>query len=155
MKKLFFLIALSILSVTLHAKPSASDAAVEQMCAKVSKNINLLANFTQTSCTPFKEGSKFGLLLLSKDRIFDNPKAKRAYLTVLVAAAGMELNNSSGLPVEKVNFIDKELAGRQSYFTIPGRDAARLQSDVRGNRIDLNGFYDAILSSSQVLVLKK
>jgi len=154
-KLLLPLLAMLAVSGTALASSAANERAALRICAKATKNINLLADFTRTDCTPAKEAQRHSLIFVSLDPIFANPKSKKAYLIVLVGAVGAELNSSSAARIENINIMDKELGRQRTYFTIPARDAARLQEDIRTDRIDLEGFYRGILSAGKVRAVAK
>lgn len=157
MEKLISLIAATLLIVggPSYAIAGGNEGAAQRICSKAAKNINLLADFTRTDCTPAKEADSFSLIFVSLDPVFANAQSKKAYLAVLVGAVGAELNAAPKAKIINVNFMDKELGRQRTYFTISAKEAARLQREIRSDRLDVEGFYSGILASGKVRPVSK
>lgn len=147
LKILAIVVALVVGPRVASAATPADERSAQALCARALKAINTLIDFTRTDCTPSRDGGGLALIFVSLDRVFADERSKKAYLIVLVGAAGNELNASPKAPITSVSFMDKHLGLKRVYFTIPAKDAARLQKEVKADRLTIDGFYRGVLAA--------
>ena len=128
----------------------AEERAAQAICAQAAKNINTLADFTRTDCTPAKDGDALSLIFISLDPVFANERSKKAYLLVFVGAVGAALNANPKARITTASFMDKHLGQKRTYFTISAKEAARLQREIKADRLTLYGFYNGILAAGKM-----
>jgi hypothetical protein len=136
---------------------AAGNANADSICLAAWGNMNILLNPHQVSCFAANDeqnGYKT-IIFVSLDPVFAAPAAKKGWLVVLIGAVGLELNKSPRVKIRNVAFMDKELARNRTYFTIAAKDVARLQKDVKADRLDLEGLYSGILAAGQVRSVDK
>jgi hypothetical protein len=142
------------IALLLASSPSSAQSVISpaaaSICAQAASIINALADFTRTDCTPVKDGDGYGLLFVSLDAVFANEQSKKAYLLVLVGAAGAAINSAPRMKITRVTFMDKHLGRQSSYFSIPARETARLQREIKADRMTLEAFYAGILRAGAV-----
>lgn len=134
----------------LLAYTPAEERAAKAICVQASKNINTLADFTRTDCTPAKDGDALSLIFVSLDLVFASERYKKAYLVVFVGAVGAALNANPKTKIVNASFMDKHLGRQKLYFTISSKDAARLQREIKADRISLDDFYSGILAAGKL-----
>jgi hypothetical protein len=132
------------------ADTPAEERAAQSVCAQAAKNINALADFTRTDCTPVKDGDTLGLIFISADPVFANERSKKAYLLVFVGALGAAVNANPRARIATVSFMDKHLGQKRTYFTISVHEAARLQREIKADRITVDGFYNGIQVAGKI-----
>lgn len=132
----------------------AEEKVAQAICAQAVKNINILADFTRTDCTFAKDGDALGLIFISVDLVFANERSKKAYLSVLVGAAGAALNENPKARITTVSFMDKHLGQRNTYFTISAKETARLQRDIKADRLTFDSYYNGILAAGKMQAVK-
>lgn len=152
----------AIIFAALFLMPQAAGAATPiedkpawALCARALKAINTLADFTRTDCAPTRDANGVTLIFISIDRVFADERSKKAYLMVLVGAVGNELNANPKVPIAAVSFMDKHLGLQKAYFTIPAKDAARLQKEIKADRLTLDSFYSGILAAGKLQSVSK
>lgn len=59
LRSVFIALAVFLMHEICFAYTPAEERAAKSICAEASKNINILANFTRTECTPGKDGAEF------------------------------------------------------------------------------------------------
>lgn len=136
---------------------AGSNANAESICRAAWGNMNILLNPRQISCFTASEkrsGYKT-IIFVSLDPVFAIPTAKKGWLAALIGVVGMELNKSPGAKIGNIAFMDKELARDRTYFVIPSTEVARLQREVKADRLDLAGLYSGILAAGKVRSVDK
>ena len=147
------LIAVFVVPETL-AYTAAEQKAAKAICAQAVENINILANFTSTTCMFAPHGDGLGLIFVSADNIFGNESLKMPYLSVLVAAAGKAVRDNPKGRIISVGFMDSYLAKKKIYFTISAKEAVRLQREIKADRITLDSYYKGILAAGKMQAVK-
>lgn len=130
---------------------STSEAA-SSLCNNIAKNINLVADFTNTLCIPAK-GRQTGFVsftILSEKPVFGTPSEEK-WLLVAVAAAGLALNNDPSTNAEELCLSDTNLVTEGKYYVINAARAKSLQQQISGGTITLEQMSSAL---TQSLILK-
>jgi hypothetical protein len=139
-----------------QAQSKAAIKQGESACAEAVKGLNVLADFTESGCTPAKgTDGKISLIFISKHRVFDNAQRKRAYLAFLVGAAGNALNKRPNLQIDWVTAIDPELGEKRRYWRLSASDTRRLQKQIHDGAIKPDQFITEIDAKSSLQPVDK
>lgn len=150
------LVALLFLAVTQapavlgQANAAPPSRAFDDVCAAAVSGMNLLLDGIRTFCAAAE--SNRVLVLVTDAPVFDVPKVREAYLVVLAGAMGSALNESPAVRghVRSVSLMDRSLGQRRAFWTIPASTLARLQADVKADRIGLERFTAAVAAAGKI-----
>lgn len=140
------------LSVSLQQEEGSTSEAASNLGNDIAKNINLVADFTNTLCIPAK-GRQPGFVsftILSEKPVFGT-SSEQKWLLVAVAAAGLALNDDPSTNAEELCLSDTNLVTEGKYYVINAATAKSLQQQVSSGTITLEQMSSAL---TQSLILK-
>ena len=102
------------------AFPTLADPS-DTFCNTIQSQINVLADFTDTTCLPSKGGrtGTVSFLIISDKPIFSSEKRKKVWLLVSCSAAGSQLNKERSLAADELWFSDIENTRQRVAYTVP------------------------------------
>jgi hypothetical protein len=143
MRKIFVFIMVALFwFIPVVAQPVEKGEAI---CYEVQNAVNVLVDYTQTSCLPAggKDGA-FSFIVVSSQPIFLIEASKKGWLLVVVASIGKTLNEQSSVKVDELWLSDTNLMKSRIAYVFPAFLAKSLQRQVYDGQIDLEGMYTAI-----------
>lgn len=112
-------------------------------CGAAAKNINVLADFTITSCVPARSdtGPGVSFLVVGQTVFFREENRKQAWLLLVCAALGSRLNEDKKLVAHEIWLGDAALVGSRSALRIPAETCKSLQREMKADAITLPQMY--------------
>lgn len=135
----------AIFSSLAHAQSADTGEAI---CYETENATNALAHFTQTKCLPSAgKAGALSLIFISSAPVFSVESSKKAWLIVVVAAAGEILNSKPRLQADELWFSDIRSMKSHIGYVLPATLAKSLQRKVYNGDITLDAMYSSIQSS--------
>lgn len=141
-----FVLALTARAPSAYADP-ASDG--EAACFDLERKINLLADFTRTTCLPGAgtEPGTLSLILVSSEPVFSVEAAKKAWLLAAVAIVGLRFRENPAIRGGEIVFSDNALMQERMAFSLPVPLASTLQAKVASGAISLDEMWISVARS--------
>jgi hypothetical protein len=118
------------------------------LCYQIERNVNVMIDFTNTSCIPAGgKGGALSFILNSSRPVFSVEKAKMGWLLAAIAATGAVLNDNKSAPVDEILMSDIALMKQRIWYRISADTAKSLQRRVKADQIDLETMYAEISKS--------
>ncbi len=117
------------------------------ICEHIEKNINVLVDYTRTSCFPSSGNVRgaYSFIIISSKSVFSIEASKKAWLLVAVASVGDALNKDDSVKADELWLSDANLMKDRVAYVMPVGTAKSLQRQIRANQITLEAMYTQIL----------
>jgi hypothetical protein len=117
------------------------------VCKQAVSAVNVIADKNTTGCVVMSGGTE--MLLLAEKRI---PALEReGYLLTAVAAAGAAMNTAKRSAIRHVYIADRAMVRAGKVWRIDAASAARLQRDVKADRMDFEAFRVAVRAAAPLI----
>ena len=115
------------------------------VCYGVQTSTNTLVTYTETMCipSPGKEGAS-SFLVISSEPVFSAEASKKAWLLVVVAVIGKEMNDRPTFRGDEVWVSDVNQTKARVAYVLPTSLTKSLQSRAYNGQIDLDQMYAEI-----------
>lgn len=156
MRKLVVGVAVMVLCWSSAAFAQSAEKG-EALCYQIQNSVNVIADFTQTSCLPNAGNvpGSYSFVLLSSKPVFSAEDSKKAWLIVAVGVAGASLNKQPSVKADELWFSDTTLMKNRIVHVFPASIAKSLQHRAKNDQIDLEEMYREIKRNLVQKTIKK
>jgi len=117
------------------AHAACNEKRAGPVAEQISKDINTLADFTSISCVVADDGSRCGIVCISKLRT--PPAQKSPLLATIVGSAGLRTRTAGLANFGMISFMDKGAAETRNAFQISAARASDLQGQVHSGKLSM------------------
>lgn len=133
---------------SVHPNPDGKELSLkaEGLCAEVTRYLNALVDYTDTTCLPAASSNtgRIDLILISSQPLFSVEPSKKGWLIGVAGVVGKVMSDHTQMKLEEIWVTDTRLIAKRRAFKFPAALAQKLQRETKGGEITLEQLYDQL-----------